>query len=552
MTNFQTRGNPLLIVNRHIVCDKEVSMIQKRILITVVLATLLLGIVPVLSIAGPAPEQPTQPVLYEGELLRNGDFEEDWGNAQSHQCTIFPVGGGSYEQLVGNIFTPPGWVTWFRHQAGTWDQPEVTDAHKTIDARRVHSGAKGVRLFTFWRDHDAGFYQVVSGLQPGATVQFSAYGEGWSCGEDNSSATSCGDDPYSMVFAVGIAPSGEINPYSPNTIWSAFQVSHNSYSLIGPVTAQVGESGTVVVFLRSVTKWKYKHQDAYWDDASLVYTEPPAEPTSAAPPPPAAPAGPPPTAMPLPTAQPDGSIVYTVQSGDTLFGISLKFGVPLDQIRQLNAGSLGGTDIIRPGQQLVIALPSETPVPTAPPEPTPAEAATGGGASTGEQPATGEEATTGVSVCVLAFHDRDGDTLRGDPEVEELLPNAKFLLADATGLINQYTTDGMQEPYCFTGLAAGSYRVIQQPPAGYTPSDQTEQTVFVAEGTRAEASFGYVRDEDAALAGNSADSAAGADGSSGWLRSAFSTLFKVGGVLVLLMCAGGVVLFILNQRRMNM
>ncbi len=534
-------------------------MIQKRMLITGVLITLLLGIVPVLSVAAPAPEQSAQPVQQEGELLRNPGFEGITCKPGSEppECLDNWTHDVHWpdEPIHDNIYTPQGWITWWR-RGGDYGQPEV----KTIPSvppftgalPRIRSGYYAVLMFTYSRLQDMGLYQCVSGLQAGATVQFSAHAHGWSCDDKGAPLGYSCSDPWNQRFQVGIEPNGYADPFASSIVWSEETTAPDHYKLIGPTSAQVGEGGSVCVFLRSKTKWMFVYQDAYWDDTSLVYTSPPAEPTSAAPPPPAAPAGPPPTAMPLPTAQPDGSIVYTVQSGDTLFGISLKFGVPLDQIRQLNAGSLGGNDIIRPGQQLVIALPSETPVPTALPEPTPAEAAEGGGdASTGEQPAIGEGATTGVSICVLAFHDRDGNTLRGDPAVEELLPNTKFLLADATGLINQYTTDGMQEPYCFTGLAAGSYRVIQQPPAGYTPSDQTEQTVAVAEGTSVEVPFGYVRDEDAALAGNSADSAAGADGSSGWLRSAFSTLFKVGGVLVLLMCAGGVVLFILNQRRMN-
>jgi hypothetical protein len=212
-------------------------MSRKHIVIGVLLAALLLGIVPAFSMAAPAAEDVARPALQEGELLRNGNFEEDWEAAKSHTVTVFPAEGGSYDKLIGNIFTPPGWVTWFRHKPGTWDQPEVTDSHKSIDSRRVNSGAKGIRLFTFWRDHDGGFYQVVSGLTPGATVQFSAYGAGWSCGEENATYTSCGDDPWSMSFSVGIEPNGQVNPYSPDAAWSDWKISHDNMSLIGPVTA---------------------------------------------------------------------------------------------------------------------------------------------------------------------------------------------------------------------------------------------------------------------------------------------------------------------------
>ncbi len=516
-------------------------MIQKRILIGILLVAVLLGSLPTWSVAAPdlAPPQEDSP-----NLLQNGDFEADWGVENSHHAHTFP---NNKIQDIGNIFTPPGWVTWFQHEPGWLDQPEVTDAWDYIDARRVHSGRKGVRLFTFWRNHNAGFYQSVSGLEPGATVQFSAYGEGWSCNEDNDTATSCGDK-WSMVFQVGIEPNGVVNPLSAGVVWSPEKISHDSYSLIGPVTAQVGESGIVVVFLRSKTKWKNKHEDAYWDDASLTVTSPGVPPTNTPRPVPVATPGPSPTPLPTPTPRPDGAIVYIVQAGDTLSLISQKTGVPVEQIRKLNASSIGEGYIIHVGQELVLSLPSETPVPTSPPTPSGSEAVAnaegiGEGAEAG---GSGAEGAAGASICVLSFHDRNGDTFR-DELNEELLPNAQVTLADASGVIDQYTTDGFNEPYCFTGLTAGSYRVVQNPPPTYAASGVAEQAVALTEGATINLAFGNVRSgEDAApITSTGGDGDGGNDG----MRSIFSTVAKVSGVLVLLLCAGVAVLFALNRRR---
>ena len=77
-------------------------------------------------------------------LLRNGGFEADWSNESSHRCLIFPADGEPYESERGNIFTPPGWTTWFRHDPGTWDQPEVRDAWASSSPERVHSGQKAI------------------------------------------------------------------------------------------------------------------------------------------------------------------------------------------------------------------------------------------------------------------------------------------------------------------------------------------------------------------------------------------------------------------------
>ncbi|MCF8039183.1 MAG: LysM peptidoglycan-binding domain-containing protein [Desulfohalobiaceae bacterium] len=43
---------------------------------------------------------------------------------------------------------------------------------------------------------------------------------------------------------------------------------------------------------------------------------------------------------------------YTVQSGDTLYSIAQKFGVSVSDLRRWN--DLGGEDVIRPGQELVV------------------------------------------------------------------------------------------------------------------------------------------------------------------------------------------------------
>jgi LysM repeat protein len=334
--------------------------------------------------------------------------------------------------VYGEIFTPQGWTTFWN--AGTnpadgrrYGRPEckvIPDAPPHLGPpARVRSGHYAVMQFGTFRSIDSGLYQAVSGLTPGATVKLSAYAHAWSCGQDEPMAYSCGDN-YNMLFRVGIDPNGGTDPWSQSVVWAS-GYSYDEYRKIGPVEAQVGENGRVTVFLRATSKWAYKHNNIYWDDAKLVYTEPPAPPTNTPPPPPPTAAyGPSLTPMPPPTPRPDGASVHIVQPGDTLLGVALRYGVPLAQIEQLNAGSIGPNNIIRVGQELVVSVPSATPESEASP------------------PETG-------SICVLAYHDRNGDTFR-QPDAEELLPNAVFSLGDATGLLGQYTTDGRSEPYCFT------------------------------------------------------------------------------------------------------
>jgi LysM repeat protein len=533
-------------------------MIKKRIWIGFLLVTLLVGAVPVFSLAEPITSPPAQ----EGtNLLKNPSFEgincapgsapgwcDDNWSRDTHN--------GSFHD---NIFTPQGWVTWWR-EGGGYGQPEVKTIPKVAPfigpPARVYDGNYSALLFTFWRNQDAGFYQKVTGLEPGATVQFSAYAHGWSCDQDGDPYT-CGDQ-WNQRFQVGIEPNGVADPFAPSIAWSAEQRAPDEFTLIGPVTAQVGASGSVVVFLRSITKWPYKHLDAYWDKASLVMTSPGTPPTNTPPPaPPTSTPGPPPTPRNTPTPRPDGAIVHIVESGDTIFGIALEYGVTAEQIRELNAGSIGAGDIIAVGQELVITLPTQTLTPSPMPAPPTAEpTATPAAAEETEGSSTSLGSGT-ASVCVLAYHDRNGDTFH-NPDTEELLPNVEIAVADASGVLARYTTDGISEPYCFTGMNAGSYRVIQTPPPGYKASGPAEWPAALSEGAQIDLQFGNARDEDAATTAEETEAATeenpdeeGGGGGGGLsFKNITQTLAKIGGIMILVLALGVGILFVLTRRRM--
>ncbi len=539
-------------------------MIERRVSTAVLVIAMLLGMIPILSLAAPS----HAPTAQEGtNLLRNPGFEADWGTEASHRARVFPDEGEGYETIRGEIMTPPGWTTWYRHTA-TWAEPEVNDTAQNPDPRRTRTGQRAMRLFTYQRRHDGGFYQTVGGLQPGQTVRFSAYGHSWSCDTMTADATSCGD-PWGMVLQVGVDPQGGTSPFSTSVVWSGEQISPDEYRRIGPVSTQVGPGGAVTVFLRSTAKWPVQHNDAYWDDASLVTTAPGEPPTPTPPaeepeptePPEEEPTetpGPSPTPLPTATPRPDGAIVHIVEAGETLFGIARMYNVSADQIRELNAGSIGPDDMIRVGQELVISVPDEeapaatpvpetpTPTPDAEPEATPTP-----------EPEPDPE-PEGATICVLAFHDRDGDGTR-DPNTEELLPNVSFTIADASGVVDEYMTDGVSEPYCFTGLAPGSYRVIQQPPGGYEATSATEQNVALAEGTSFDFQFGVTRIEEAESPEETeeeevvepapVDDEPAEPGEGLVLADALSIFARVAGILVLILAGVIAVLFVLSRRR---
>jgi hypothetical protein len=235
----------------------------------------------------PSVEREYTPTPQPTNLLENGGFEADWGESESHRVLILPADGDPYETDVGNIFTPPGWLTWFYHDPGTWDQPEVRDAWKSSDPRRVHSGEKGMLLFTFYRRHDGGFLQQVD-VQPGAQITVSAWAHAWSnwqggphpddplwsegpgydCGFALEGST--GDDDWrNFTFSVGVDPTGGINPLADTVVWGDGAHIYNCYYEVPAVEVEA-QSHRVTVFLRSRTLWPFKHNDAYWDHAVLV------------------------------------------------------------------------------------------------------------------------------------------------------------------------------------------------------------------------------------------------------------------------------------------
>jgi LysM repeat protein len=98
---------------------------------------------------------------------------------------------------------------------------------------------------------------------------------------------------------------------------------------------------------------------------------------------PSSPAPPLPSSTPASSCgPPDGWLLYTVQSGDSLYRLSVAAGVSIDQLREANCLVVGG--LIYTGQRLYLprlpvptAIPSKTPThkpdPTEPPAPTETE-----------------------------------------------------------------------------------------------------------------------------------------------------------------------------------
>ena len=408
-------------------------------------------------------------------LLRNGDFEEGG-----------PGQAWPFQDGIPEVQVAPGWRAFYLDDPpsyaavpGYWGRPEFRDVAIYEYANRIHSGQLAQKYFSWNRQHEAGLYQQVGGIQPGTLLRFSVWIQTWSCKPASAESWNIcptGDrsnNPAPMHIWVGIDPAGGTNWAAPTVVRSPEGNAWDTWTLFQ--VEAVAQSDTVTVFIHSRADWTDAepriNNDVYVDEASLVAlgqatpTPPPPPPTSASGPAPAAW-----TPLPQPTPRPDGCRVHIVQPGDTLFGIALQYGIPMEDLERLNTGSLGPDKMIWVGQEIVLSCPEATPTP----EPTPTPETT-------PTPERGQ-------ICVLAFHDRNGDTFR-QPETEELLPNAVFSLSDATGLVGQYTTDGISEPYCFPGLPPGAYQVAVQPPAGYGVNGPAQMALALTPGGQLEAAI---------------------------------------------------------------
>ena len=297
-------------------------------------------------------------------LLTDGDFEALTWRAQDG---------------IGELVIASGWRAWYvdvgqirpyvkkpsncdtSDPACYWMRPEFNSADFAEHPNRVHNGFKAQKYFSYGRMHEAGLYQQAIGIQPGATLRFSIYMQAWQCSQPEACQNgSRSDAPAEMHLRVGIDPYGGTDPFSANVVWSPEKPAFDQWVQFS-VQAQA-KGGAVTVFTHSRAEWDWPrvNNDVYLDDASLTVTGEGAS----------VPGTVQPTGSPMPTLTPantltpraDGAVVHVVGPSDTLYGISLQYGVPYDDLLQLN--NLSRTSILTIGQPIVVKAGIGTVTPT--------------------------------------------------------------------------------------------------------------------------------------------------------------------------------------------
>lgn len=198
--------------------------------------------------------------------------------------------------------------------------------------------------------HESGVYQLVEDIPLDARLRFSVWVQAWMC----SSASAClggrvSDAPGKMHLQVGLDPTGGIDAWSPQVVWSPEGEAFDHWQQFQ--VEALSETGLATVFVRSRAEWDWArmNNDVYVDDARLeILVEPTRAPKSNTLP----------GARYIPTPAPTGAITHTVVAGETLGSIALAYDVSIEQLVRLNGLAPG--QAILPLQVLVISGPQSS------------------------------------------------------------------------------------------------------------------------------------------------------------------------------------------------
>jgi len=322
-----------------------------------------------------------EPVAAQTELLQNGAFESFDGSGLATSWNRW------WEEV-------PNPNTGSLDYAGKPDWAPELNTALTLGGKSQHIG-------TTWNPWHAGVYQVVSAA-PGTQIHITAAGRVFTSNNNFPNPSDSSDNAHMQI---GADPTGGTNWWAGTVQWSAQGNPHDTWQSFSlDVTA--GASGQVTIFLGSNFRGESRfHQDTWWENASATTGGSAPAPT-VTPLPEATNIPSAPQATAVPTTVPSvpsggtGTTIYTIRAGDTLFGISIKFGVSISAIMQANGMT---STLIFAGQTLKIPGTSGG---------SSSGGSTSGGSTSGGSTSGGTTTTTTTGKCGATYAVRAGDTLR--------------------------------------------------------------------------------------------------------------------------------------------
>ena len=221
-----------------------------------------------LAVAGIA--QTTSPTHAQGgNLLRNPSFEGPYS---------------AWLPQYGTAQMAAEWTPWWLEDAGRtpiWAQPEYKPAERFIYPDRVMDGDRAQQYFTFFKSHYAGMYQQVFNVSSGTTYRLTIWTQVWSSIDDDSSRSNTPANPrlHIGIDPTGAAWPGRVGSAPPTVVWSAEAPMDCIIDQWCPLTLDVtARNSTITVYIRSSPDFANKHNDLYFDNASLVAVGPPPPP----------------------------------------------------------------------------------------------------------------------------------------------------------------------------------------------------------------------------------------------------------------------------------
>lgn len=202
-----------------------------------------------------------------GSLLLNGGFEE-----------------GAHTQGSDTILVPDGWSAFWRPEGTRIDYdtqnkvgyqtPDIKVISKVApydNPSRILDGNRALTIKGDLRVFDAGVYQKVT-VSEGETLCLSGSGQAWSNRFDDDLFTSTldtPDDENNANFQLGIDPGGGGDAFAPDVEWSSPIHQYNIYKPMYVVEVKA-TSPVVTVFVRGYMKWRFNHNEMFFDSISLV------------------------------------------------------------------------------------------------------------------------------------------------------------------------------------------------------------------------------------------------------------------------------------------
>lgn len=175
-----------------------------------------------------------------------------------------------------------------------------------------------------------------------------------------------------------------------------------------------------------------------------------------------------------PTPDADGNMFYIIQSNDSCMSISLKMGIDMQTLRELN--NLDEQCTLIAGTRLLLGR-YETPTPTPGPSPTPTPI------TPTPTPYNGYG-----EVCIYLFEDVNGDGIVA--ETEYGITGGAVSITKRNGSDNFTGLTAGNESLCFPEVPEGDYNISIAPPTDYNPTTNMNYALTVKAGDTAQINFG--------------------------------------------------------------